>query len=475
VDTLESIPSHTTAAEDAIRAPEPVAASAPWRPLTRLGFRIAFIYFIGFILLYGNGSIFINGFIFGSWITNLIKWPIDHVAIWSGRHIFHLANVPANWHVTHVGDRMINWVLDRIAIAGALIGGLAWTGIAWLRGSRRTEYNTLLAWLRFLLRLSVGFFMIGYGMVKVFPLQMAPISVAVLNQPAGQMTPEILLWSAIGLYPLYQSICGMAEVFAGSLVLFRRTALAGALMSVFLMSNVVLYNLFFGVSVKLFAINLLLAAVFIVLPDLKPLLNFFWRHEPAVQTGIWTPPATSRGLRLYIRALEVIFIAALFTIDPLVDSAMWYHRRVVARIESPLLGGWQVDSTHPATGAFITPTGPATELYVDTVERGMRRSQDGTLWYAILTVNSAAHTLLIKPFFDRPPVSYDWRMPDVNHLILTAETPKGATPDSKATQNAKPRPVLHPDVVTLTRIPLPTHYRLLDRSFHFVSHGATER
>lgn len=478
MDTPESTPSHAAVAEEenAISAPETISAPIPWHPLTRLGFRIAFIYFICFILLYGNGSIFISNYVAGGWIGNLVNWPLNHLAVWSGRHIFHLANVPANWRVTHLGDRMINWVLDRLFIAGALIGGLVWTGIAWQRGSRRTEYNTLLAWLRFLLRLSVGFFMIGYGMLKVFPLQMAPISIAILNQPAGQMTPEMLLWSAIGLYPLYQSICGIAEVIAGGLVLFRRTALAGALMSVFLMINVVLYNFFFGVAVKLFALNLLLAAIFIVLPDLKPLLNFFWRHESAVQTGIWTPPAPSRGLHLYVRALEVIFIAALFTIDPLVDSAMWYHQRVVACIQSPLLGGWQVDSsTHPATGAFITPTGPVVELYVDTVERGMRRSQDGTLWHAILTVNSAVHTLVIKPVFDRTPVSYDWRMPDVNHLILTAMAPNVATRGSKAAQNVKPRPVFSPDVVTLTRIPLPAHYRLLDRSFHFVSHGATER
>ena len=52
-----------------------------------------------------------------------------------------------------------------------------------------------------------------------------------------------------------------------------------------------LYNLFFGVSVKLFALNLTVAAIFLVLPDTKPLLDFFWKHQAAVQTSL-------SGLRL---------------------------------------------------------------------------------------------------------------------------------------------------------------------------------
>ncbi len=284
------------------------AAPAGWRPLTRLGFRIAFIYFICFMWLYGNDGADFNAIVFWRGLGNFLNWPLNHVLLWSGAHIFHVKNMPPHWHVADRGDALGNWVLEQIFIVASVLGGLVWTAVAKLRGSTRTEYRTLLAWLRFFLRLTVGYFMIAYGMLKVFPLQMPPISLGILSQPAGNMSPHAFLYSLVGIYPLYECICGVAEVVAGTLVLFRRTALVGTLISIFIMSNVVLYNMFFGVSVKHFAINLLLAEMFIVLPDTKPMFDFFWRHQPAVQTGVWTPPLTRRGVRLYVRALEIVFI-----------------------------------------------------------------------------------------------------------------------------------------------------------------------
>ena len=111
--------------------------------------------------------------------------------------------------------------------------GLAWTAIAQLRGSTRTEYRTLLAWLRFFFRLTVGFFMIAYGMLKVFPLQMPtiPLPFSTIGR-RGDHAPNFL-WSLVGLYPLYEVICGVTEVIAGTLVLFRRTALIGTLLQSF--------------------------------------------------------------------------------------------------------------------------------------------------------------------------------------------------------------------------------------------------
>lgn len=437
---------------------------AGWRPFTCVAFRIAFIYFLGFIWLYGSDSIFHNGYLAGGWISDLLNWPLNHAAVWAGSHVFHLGGIPPNWHVTHRGDGSINWVLDKLLIAGAVIGGLAWTAIAKLRGSRRTEYCTLLAWLRFLLRLTAAFFMIGYGMVKVFPQQMGPIPMAVLNQPVGQMSPHALLWSMVGLYPLYESICGIAEVLGGALMLFRRTALMGALFSIFVMSNVVLYNFFFDVSVKLFALNLLLVEVFLVLPDAKTLFDFFWQHKRTAQTGVWAPPAGRRAVRLYVRTLEIVFIAASLIVIPWCNAVIWHHERLLARVKSPLVGAWRLDSTSPATGPFSTPAGPVDELYIDAVDSVVRRSTNGVLWRTDLRVNPAAHTVLIRPAAG-DPVTYAWRMPDVNHLVLTAREP--GTPGIS--------PAFVPKVLTLTRVPTPVHYRLFDRRFQFVTEEPTEQ
>ncbi len=471
MDTLESAPSHAVVAEEenAIVAPQAASAPTPWHPLTRLGFRIAFIYFCGFVYLYGSDGIDFNSIVMWRGFSNFLNWPLNQLLVFSGHHIFHVKNMPPHWHVADRGDALGNWILVKLLFVGSTLGGLVWTGIARLRGSQRAEYNTLLAWLRFLLRLTVGFFMVGYGMIKVFPLQMPPISVAVLNQPLGLMTPKALLWALVGLYPAYESVCGVLEVIAGTLVLFRRTALAGALICIFIMSNVVLYNFFFGVTVKLFALNLLLVEIFIVLPDAKPLFAFFWRHQAAAQTGIWTPPLTHPAIRQYVHFMEVIFIVASFTINPLFDGIIWQHARNIARIQSPLLGAWHLDSAVPASGPFGTPHGPASEIYIETVERGSARSADGVLWLTLLKINPTAHTVYINPFVGRD-VTYKWRMPDPNHVILTTMPPAEPGHTSKGKNPGKPAPPFVPVVVSLVRVPLPTHYPLYDSKFQLVSY-----
>jgi hypothetical protein len=132
--------------------------------------------------------------------------------------------------------------------------------------------------------------MIGYGLAKVFPFQIPPPSVAILTEPAGNMAPMTFLWNLISLSPVHETICGSAEVLGGILLLYRRTALAGALFSTFVIANVVLYNFCYDVPVKLFAANLLLGCIFLALPDALSLCCFFWSHKPAAPTAAWVPP-----------------------------------------------------------------------------------------------------------------------------------------------------------------------------------------
>ena len=172
-----------------------------WSPSHRFLFRIAFLYFCCFIFLYGNGTIFDVLPIIGHWVDNYSTWTLNHAAAWCAVHLFHLTGIAASWQNTGSGDTALNWIVNGLFVLLAVGGGILWTAISILRGNRRTEYQTLYAWLRFGLRLTVGFFMLDYGLAKLFPLQMAPISIAILNEPVGQSSPMTLLWSLIGLNP----------------------------------------------------------------------------------------------------------------------------------------------------------------------------------------------------------------------------------------------------------------------------------
>jgi hypothetical protein len=209
-----------------------------WSPATRLGFRIAFLYFFCFIVLGANGTLLDAFPVVGGGIQDKLNWPLNHLSEFAGQHLFHLTGIAAHWHPSESGDTAMNWIHDGLALTFAFGGGLLWTVVAYLRKSPRTNYRTLHAWLRFFLRLTCAMFMIGYGLAKVFPLQMPPPSVAVLTEPAGNMAPMTFLWNLIGLNPVYEIICGSAEALGGILLLYRRTALAGALFSTFVITNV---------------------------------------------------------------------------------------------------------------------------------------------------------------------------------------------------------------------------------------------
>jgi hypothetical protein len=453
------------------------SASPPpsWSPATRLGFRIAFLYFFCFIVLGANGTLLDAFSVVGGWIQDKLNWPLNHLSEFTGQHLFHLTGIAAHWHPSESGDTTMNWIHDGLALTFALGGGILWTLVAYLRKSPRTDYRVLHAWLRFFLRLTCGMFMIGYGLAKVFPLQMPPPSVAILTEPAGNMAPMTFLWNLIGLNPVYEIICGSAEVLGGILLLYRRTALAGALFSTFVVTNVVLYNFCYDVPVKLFATNLLLGCMFLALPDALSLWRYFWSHKPAAPTAAWIPPISHRAGRIAILATEIVFAVAFLVVQPIFMTIGWRRLQVALRTPSPLVGAWHVDDTHPASGAFIDPEGiPVTDLYVARSGRAYTRSADGELWLSGVDLNSKEHTVQINCYFIKPPTNYAWQLSDPNHLILTPVSPAPAKPTSE-TKPAKPAPPFKPAVLTLTRTPTPDHYPLLERGFHFISEWRYER
>lgn len=94
----------------------------------------------------------------------------------------------------------------------------------------------------------------------------------------GQSSPMTLLWTLVGLSPAYQISGGVLEALSGVLLLFRRTALVGALTGFVVMANVTLLNLCFDVPVKLGALLISFALAVTIAPDMPSLLRFFLRQ-----------------------------------------------------------------------------------------------------------------------------------------------------------------------------------------------------
>jgi hypothetical protein len=219
---------------------------------------------------------------------------------------------------------------------------------------------------------------------------------------------------------------------------------------------------------------LLLACLFVALPDVPALFGFFWQHKPSAPAGVWIPPVSRRGFRIATRTVELVFTIGFLVLMPVFDGMGWWQTHKAAQVKSPMLGAWKLDAVPKASGPFVSPEGePMTALYVDTVQRAFARSTDGALWRTRLTLDDKAHTVRIR-FYVGAPTLYAYAMPDGDHLVLTTKAPE-AQKDAKGKADAKPAAAFTPEVLTLTRIPIPAHYPLLERGFHFVNQWGLER
>jgi len=435
-----------------------VPAPARWSVGTCVAFRFGFCYLMIYALCCGNACIWeVIPFHVGEHLEDWASWPFFHAAQWLGQHWFHLTGVGAKLHDTGSGDTILNWIAVGIMLAVAIVAGLLWTVL----DRKSTAYPRLFFWFRLTLRLTLGYAMLNYGFAKLFPLQMAPPSLAVLNEPLGNTSPMTMLWTLIGLNPVYEMICGAAEVAAGVLILFRRTALLGALLTAFLTTNIVLYNFCFDVPVKLYAAHLLLMSIAVLAPDMRGLCNFFLLHRPCTPVYGWTKPARRYGLR--VETLVTAVVLLLVAAQGAVQLYGGYSQQLAnERHPSPYTGQWHVDSAtlNGQPKPVLTGDGlPMTDIFLEPSGRAMLRDSATVLWRGGVHVDDKKHTLRLgSESFDQTLV-YAMAQPDPTHMILT---PTGKDAKTVGT-------------LILTRVPLPAHYPLLERGFHWVNEWGLER
>ena len=448
-------------------APAAPAAPAPtpkprWSFATRLAFRLGFCYLLIYALGCGNATLWeVIPFHIGGHLEDWTSWPFLHAAQWLGQHLFHLTGVGAKLHDTGSGDTILNWIALGVMAVLALLLTLIWTLTDELRPHRPLAYPRLFFWFRLILRLTLGYAMISYGLAKLFPLQMAPPSLAVLNEPLGNTSPMTMLWTLIGLNPVYEMICGAAECLAGILILFRRTGLLGALLTAFLATNIVLYNFCFDVPVKLYAAHLLLMSIALLIPWTPALLNFFILHRPCAPSGGWSRPARRYGTR--VETLVTVIMLILVGGQACINLNQGYKRqRESQRHPSPYTGQWHVESATLACKPHPIPTGdglPLTDIFMEPSGRTMLRDSSTVLWRGYAHADDTKHTFILAS--GDTETTYDLRRLDPSHLLLT--------PNPKD-KDAKTTPTL-----TLIRVPLPTHYPLQERGFHWVNEWGLER
>jgi hypothetical protein len=124
ITTLPAAPDVPTELPTAVSAPTAATPHAPWSPVTRFGFRIAFLYFFCFTILGANGTLLRQFPVVGNWIQDKLDWPFKHLSEFTGQHLFHLTGIAAHWHPSDSGDTAMNWIQTGLFLIFALAGGI---------------------------------------------------------------------------------------------------------------------------------------------------------------------------------------------------------------------------------------------------------------------------------------------------------------------------------------------------------------
>ncbi len=244
-------------------------------------------------------------------------------------------------------------------------------------------------------------------------------------------------------------LLGWVEVLTAVLLLFRRTAFAGALLALGVTANVALLDTVFDVPVKLWSLTLVLMSLVLLLPETKRLAAFFFTRHALPQRPLWAPQArTARARRAAFAAEMLLTFAAC-------SSYAWgtwtvYRMKVEAlRNPSTFNGEWHVDGQSGMRGG----DGQAiTTIFFDPNSDMMLKDAQGTMWRSRSIYDHKTHVLRVL-YEAGGFMMFIVNQRDANNLLLMPSGPTAAQ--------------MGP--VTLIRIPIPQNYPVLQPQFHWVN------
>jgi hypothetical protein len=314
------------------------------------------------------------------------------------------------------GDTTFNWV-EIVVFAALALGGAA----IWIVVDRAPrEHAKAREFLRIYLRFVLASAMFGYGFAKVVPQQFAAPSVDRLLTTYGESSPMGLLWTFMGASTAYQVFSGAMEVVGALLLLGKRTATAGALVTAAVLTNVVMLNFCYDVPVKLYSTHLLLMAVLVIAPDALRLVA-------AVLMGrsVGAAPIAylfeGRRARIAGRVLKYAFLAAVALREGI---GIVRSLSADARTGAPsIVGAWTVtEFRRDGVPLPMLVDDPTIWRRVSVSPWGalMLRRMSGPAARYFLDVDEAAQTLDLRPFGQREadPYRWTWSRPDDDRLIL---------------------------------------------------------
>ena len=398
----------------------PSPAPEKWSLPRRIGWRFLCAYLILYILPDQGHVNLIGPLPFSSYLIRPYIRMWRAFVPWVAIHVFHLSGPAVVYPaVNGSGDSTLDYVQNFCFLVLAALAALVWSVL----DRKRSNYGVFQAWLRVAVRYTLAFTMFGYGFAKVIPTQFGPPGFSRLIEPLSSFSPMGLLWTFVGYSKAYTIFSGAAEVLGGSLLLFRRTATFGAMVSAAVLVNVVALNFCYDVPVKLYSMNLLLMALYLMAGDLRRIFNFLVLNRAAAPADLSGARFASRRMRIGVIVFQVLFVGYLLFGD-IRGGWQFYSSYVLHPQRPPLFGLYDVESFRRSgedVAPLLTDTTRWKRLVLQTPTNASVIRMDDTPRFFGAAYDTGGRRLTLTSQPDKRQQVYQYSQPDPEHLVLEGD------------------------------------------------------
>jgi hypothetical protein len=290
----------------------------PWNLYKRIAFRFVFIFFILFIVLldWSVNPVF-SYFYFEGNLAEILDWIITGL----GKYIFRIPYTIISPYDGQHNDRTYIYLLYFAMGLTATIGTILWSIV----DRKRINYETAYYWLTAIVRYYLAFTLFLFALEKFFKMQFPDLELYTLTEPVGNLSPMSLAWAFFGYSDSYNIFIGIAES-AALLLLFRRTMIFGAILTLGTLLNVMLVNFSYDVHAKMYPTVLWAMTFFLLLPYLNRFIKFFFTHQVTSLPPIPSPVFKNRWMTISKNVFKFLLIGG-FTIFSVKDYFVNNQRR----------------------------------------------------------------------------------------------------------------------------------------------------
>ena len=171
-------------------------------------------------------------------------------------------------------ETFLNWL---IIVILALTGTIIWENSKW----KYFDFDGLYYWLRVIVRYRLAIGILGFGFLKLFPMQAPYPSLSNLHTNYGDLSDWKMFSMSLGIVPAYESFLGAVEILAGLLLLFRKTATLGATIVLIFTGNVFISNLAYDGGEYVYSFYLISFALFVLSFDAVRIFTLISLNRPA--------------------------------------------------------------------------------------------------------------------------------------------------------------------------------------------------